>query len=159
MSRPAKHGDSASGERARLYDTWRGMRQRCSNPKASYYSIYGGKGIKVCDEWGEYINFRKWALTHGYTDTLLIERRDSSKDYEPNNCYWANTTVQACNKIKRKNSKSSYIGVAPNKNNWQAYVFYEGKRIHLGTHKTEEEAAKIRDNYVKLHGLPHKLNF
>lgn len=39
MSRPPKHGDATIGSRTRLYDTWRGMRQRCNNPKASYYSI------------------------------------------------------------------------------------------------------------------------
>lgn len=159
MSRPAKHGDSVIGERARLYDTWRGMRQRCNNSKASYYSIYGGQGIKVCAEWDDYIQFKEWALTHGYTDNLLIERRDNTKDYEPSNCYWADTTVQACNKRKRSGSKSIFIGVAPTRNGWQAYIDYKGKRVGLGMYRIEEEAARVRDDYVKANSLPHKLNF
>lgn len=39
---------STSGK---LYNTWKGIRQRCTNPKATGYKYYGGKGIKVCEEW------------------------------------------------------------------------------------------------------------
>jgi hypothetical protein len=159
MSRPAIHGDAIEGARSRLYDIWRGMRQRCSNPKANGYVDYGGRGITVVDEWSVYSNFREWAMLKGYSDKLSIERSEVDGNYEPGNCYWADSTTQACNKRKRANQTSKFIGVAPNRKGWQANVDYKGVRTYLGTHATEEEAALVRDAFVKKHKLPHKLNF
>lgn len=74
----------------RIYSIWKGMRRRCNNPHAPKYEFYGGKGIKVCDEWnrpyGGFENFYKWAIENGYDDTLTIDRIDSSKNYCPENC-------------------------------------------------------------------------
>ena len=159
MSRPPIHGDAITGERARLYDIWRGIRQRCDNPKASGYLDYGGRGIKVCLDWYDYLIFREWAISLGYTENLSIERRNVDKNYTPENCYWADVTTQACNKRKRVGTSTDYIGVAPNRKNWQAYVSYKGKRNSLGTYPTQEEAARVRDAFVKSNNLPHKLNF
>lgn len=153
------HQNDHMGRGSRLYNIWRGMRQRCRNPKASWYSIYGGSGISITSDWENYSDFREWALNNGYNDTLTIERRYNNKNYEPNNCYWADTTTQACNKRKRKGRASEFIGVAPNRKKWQAYISYKGKRTELGTYKTPEEAAQVRDAYVKSNNLPHKLNF
>ena len=77
-----------------LYYKWRGMKQRCSNPKMKCYKFYGGKGIKVCDEWmSSFKNFYNWAIENGYKDIdgedrdqLQLDRIDSSKDYCPENC-------------------------------------------------------------------------
>lgn len=79
-----KHGKSKS----RLYTIWKGIRQRCSNPNASGYKNYGGKGVKVCEEWNDFEIFEKWAIDNGYSDTLEIDRIDSNLNYEPNNCRW-----------------------------------------------------------------------
>jgi hypothetical protein len=135
------------------------MRQRCTNPKASYYAIYGGSGITVTPEWDDYRTFREWALLHGYADHLTIERRNGTKNYEPNNCYWADNNTQAANKRKRDGQTSQFIGVAPNKKGWQSYVSFKGVRTHLGTYPTELEAAQARDTFIKQNSLPHKLNF
>ena len=153
------HGDAQIGQTARLYNIWRGIRQRCTNPKATSFSEYGGRGIAIDPNWADYAVFRGWACQHGYADDLSIERRDVNGDYTPNNCYWAGSTVQACNKRKRAGKTSQYIGVAPNKNNWQAYVSYKGVRHELGTYSTPEEAARVRDNFIQKNNWPHKLNF
>jgi hypothetical protein len=79
-----KHGDSNT----RLYNIWKNMRQRCRDPNTDNYKYYGGKGIKVCDEWSKYSNFKNWALTNGYTDSLTIDRIKSNGNYEPTNCQW-----------------------------------------------------------------------
>lgn len=35
----------------RLYGVWRGIKDRCNNPNIEHFDRYGGRGIKVCDEW------------------------------------------------------------------------------------------------------------
>lgn len=85
--------------RTRLYATWRSMRYRCSNPHHRSYKWYGGKGIKVCKEWDDSFDaFHDWAVSHGYTDNLTIDRIDASKDYEPSNCRWITMSEQQRNK-------------------------------------------------------------
>lgn len=82
-----KHGDN----RTKLYSVYHNIKYRCYNENMHEYHNYGGKGIKMCDEWlGEngYINFKKWALENGYKEGLTIDRIDSGKDYCPNNCQW-----------------------------------------------------------------------
>ena len=55
--------------RNRLYDQWHGMFRRCHDPRRKDYPKYGGRGIKVCDEWREsYDAFEAWAFSHGYKD-------------------------------------------------------------------------------------------
>lgn len=64
------------------------MKRRCQNPNDSRYRRYGGKGIKVCNDWQTFIPFRDWALTNGYIEGLSIDRIDSNSNYEPQNCRW-----------------------------------------------------------------------
>ena len=50
----------------RIYNVWHTMKERCYVPSQSSYKNYGGRGIKVCDEWQEFIPFMKWAYANGY---------------------------------------------------------------------------------------------
>jgi hypothetical protein len=77
----------AKGKR-RLYQIHRLMKLRCSDPKCNSWSCYGGKGIKVCEQWVEFTAFYEWAMAHGYADGLTIDRIDSDSDYKPANCQW-----------------------------------------------------------------------
>lgn len=83
----------------RLYNTWNNMKDRCFNPNSTFYSDYGGRGIKVCDEW-MYVfqTFYDWAISHGYHEGLTIERVDVNGDYCPENCTWIPFELQARNK-------------------------------------------------------------
>jgi len=159
MAMRARHGDCLVGQRSRLHSIWTGLRQRCSNPKATGFADYGGRGITVDPDWDTFESFKAWAEVNGYANNLSIERRNVNLDYDPSNCYWATTTIQACNKRKRVGQKSQFIGVAPNHKNWQANVSYKGLLTYLGTFPSEVQAAQVRDDFIKANGLPHKLNF
>lgn len=91
----AKHGL----RKKRLYNIWCGIKSRCYYEKNNRYSSYGGRGIKMCDEWkNDFSLFANWALKNGYNDTLSIDRIDVNGDYEPNNCRWATNKVQSENR-------------------------------------------------------------
>lgn len=83
--RKQTHGDTTV-EKSDIYNKWSRMRHRCNNSNATQYKWYGGKGVKVCDEWQDYLTFKKWCLENGYEEGLTIDRIDSSGNYEPSNC-------------------------------------------------------------------------
>src|SRR5215469_9810750 len=72
------HGMS---DKSPLYTTWINMRQRCNNPNNSDYRVYGGRGIRVCDEWNT--SFEAFLQDMGPTweRGLTIDRIDSNGSY------------------------------------------------------------------------------
>lgn len=103
--RSFKHGESNAGgvrDHTRLYNIWNRMRQRCSNPNATRFHLWGGRGIQVCPEWGDYQAFKGWAISNGYAPHLTIDRIDNDKGYSPDNCRWATYSEQRLNQRRMK---------------------------------------------------------
>lgn len=93
------HGGSSE----RLYRVWKNMVRRCEDPKTKNYNSYGGRGIRVCEEWHDYATFRDWANSTGYDSSAArgectIDRIDVDGDYCPENCQWSDAVGQARNK-------------------------------------------------------------
>ena len=69
-----------------------GVCPRCKDKKNVYY---GGKGITV--EFANFTEFKAWALSNGYNDTLTIDRIDSNGNYSKANCRWVDYVAQSNN--------------------------------------------------------------
>lgn len=83
-----KHGYS----RDPIYPIWTNMIARCNNSKKDHYDRYGGRGIKVCDEWYDISVFADWAYSNGYEKGLQIDRIDNDGNYCPSNCRFVTHT-------------------------------------------------------------------
>lgn len=116
----------------RLHNIWSGMKRRCNNPNNEAYARYGGRGIKVCDEWSAekngYWNFEKWSLMNGYQDDLSIDRIDNDGDYEPSNCRW--TTMKQQGNNTQFNIFLEYQGVRLTLKEWSEYLEVPYHVIH-----------------------------
>ena len=82
-----------------LYRRYTDMKQRVNNQKSIRSNRYYERGISICKEWQEsYIDFKEWALSHGYKDGLSLDRIDVDKEYCPENCRWIAKRQQYFNK-------------------------------------------------------------
>lgn len=92
-------GGGKSSKMARPYSIWRTVKARCTYPSVKEWKNYGGKGVKMCDEWNnDFLSFYEWALENGYSDDLTIDRIDNSKGYSPDNCRWVDYKTQENNR-------------------------------------------------------------
>lgn len=88
----------------RLYGIHTNIIKRCYDNTRNNYIDYGGRGIKVCDEWlNDFMCFYSWAISNGYSDKLTIDRINNDGNYEPDNCRWVTMKVQSNNRRDRDN--------------------------------------------------------
>ena len=152
-------GHGLSGHK--LYGTWKQMVQRCTNPKHKYYGDYGGRGIIICEEWLDIKKFIAWAeSTHPNIEGYTLDRIDNDKGYNPDNCRWADRTMQSVNQRISKRNTSKILGVSwvSRDKSWVAQISHMGKKVWIGQFISIEDAIEARNSYILVNKLPNPLS-
>lgn len=126
--------------KTRLYTIWSNIKTRCLNKNDPHYERWGARGISICDEWRENFQaFYDWAMSHGYSDDLSIDRIDNDGNYCPENCRWV--TVKENNQNKRNCILITYDGITMSAAAWSAKLGLGKDTIRQRYHKgwTPEE--------------------
>ena len=148
-----RHGDATGGGRSHElhgmnksieYTSWCKMKSRCNNLNDTNYSYYGGRGIKVCDEWENSFVAFYTSLGKRPSIAYTLDRIDNNGNYEPNNCRWGTKSEQSFNTRKRSDNKSGYKGVIwdRTRNKWRAEIRYNNNRYNLGRFNNIVDAVK-----------------
>lgn len=109
-TRMTTHGHTVGGKMSPEYVTYVGMKDRCSNPNHKDYKYYGGKGIRVCDEW---VNDFQAFFDHigpRPVPHMSVDRIDTNGDYKPGNVRWATSSDQMKNRRPFTRGYSNYLG-------------------------------------------------
>ena len=117
-----KHGFA----RTKLNYAYDHMIKRCYSSKDKYFKNYGGRGIKVCDEWlNDSRTFYKWAIENGYDSNApymkcTLDRIDVNGDYSPENCRFVDIKTQCNNRTS--NFLITYDGLTMNATEWSKKI-------------------------------------
>ena len=98
------------------YPSWHSMMDRCENPNVHNYPLYGGRGIKVCEDWHNIEKFEEWVNESNWEKGLTLDRIDVNGDYCPENCRWATRKEQANN--RRGTVKVAFLGEEHTLSEW-----------------------------------------
>lgn len=137
-----KHGNSY----AKFYVKWLVIKSRCYNENDKSYPDYGGRGIKMCDEWvNDYYLFHKW-VEENYVKGMTIDRIENDGPYAPWNCRFATPKQQANN--RRSNKKIKYKGQLKTISEWSSIIGIKAVTIRSRLKKgwTVQEAFTIKPN-------------
>lgn len=114
----------------RLNRIYKNMKTRCYNANYKEWHNYGGKGIKICDEWlHDKFSFIKWSLENGYKDGLTIDRMDSNGDYSPKNCRWITKSLNSSLASQGQKYKLDTPILAISPNDEEHLIEYDIKRF------------------------------
>lgn len=142
-----------------LYIRYKGMKARCHNKNHIEYKNYGGRGIKVCEDWKkDYYCFQKWAYDNGYQRELQIDRIDTNGNYEPSNCRWVSPKINSNN--RNNNHYIEYLGIKKTMTEWSEILNanYSSLRGYINTYHYDTELAFVL-SYNNIKGKKINGNF
>ena len=128
------------------YRTWQHMKQRCYDKNYTNYADWGGRGIRVCDQWkNSFLTFYK-DMGKKPTPEHTLDRIDNDGNYAPDNCRWATRSQQLLNQRLHRKNKSGYAGVFwdSTSEKWRAVITYKYKTKYLGSFTDKRDAIKAR---------------
>lgn len=140
----------------RLHRIFNSMKDRCYNLLSKDFPNYGGRGIKICDEWLLDLNsFVNWAFLNGYKENLSIDRINVNEDYKPDNCRWITLFEQADNKrtsiyINYNGEKRTFMSVLREKGIKNNYSLYRSRILRCGWDIEKAIKTPIRTSYRKI---------
>ncbi len=128
------------------YNSFIAMHRRCTEPASAGYSLYGGRGIKVCDRWSRRGGFWTFVEDMGQKEdkTYTLDRIDNDKNYSPENCRWASKRVQAINRRSRSPSGVNGVRWCKERKKWCVSIRHDNKRLNLGRYISLDEATSVR---------------
>jgi hypothetical protein len=144
----ATHGEAS--QRTPEYSAWSYMKQRCTNPKAGKYALYGGRGIRVCARWlNSYESFLA-DMGRRPSDKHSLGRINSDGDYSPENCRWESDVEQ--NRNTSRNHVLTLHGETRTLAEWAQVtgLHYVAIRARLARGWTVEEALTLPNGHSKL---------
>lgn len=152
--RAQTHGKS----KIRLYRIWARMIQRTTNKNEPDYKYYGGRGIAVCKEWREsFVVFEIWAKESGYADNLTIDRKDNSKNYQPDNCRWVTMKEQSRN--TRRTHYLTYNGQTKSLTDWADEMQMSRSALDARINQRRWDVEKALTTEVKTVARPYYLTY
>lgn len=144
----------------RLYATWSCMRERCSSDKHPNYHRYGGRGIRICEEWKDDVSKFIEDMYPSFKEGLTLDRIDNEKGYSKENCRWVTRGENNRNQSVRGKIPFRGVHMAGKQIVASVRVSPDSRGVkHIGSFSTIEEAALAYDKYVKDNNLPNRLNF
>lgn len=130
---------------------WQNMRHRCNNPADEKFTDYGGRGIKVCDQWNKpHGGFEVFLADMGLPPTPehTLDRIDVNKGYEPGNVKWS--TMKEQNLNKRGTLRIAYNGhVVPLKTACEV-LRIDYQQAHARIFRDKEIAQTVVDNMLEI---------
>jgi hypothetical protein len=142
--RKQKHGECI-GKGTKLYWVWHGMIQRIFYKNGKAYKNYGGRGISVCDEWLNPINFFSWAKSNGYKEGLTIDRINNDGNYCPENCRF---TTRHINNLNKRYKENAGIYFHKDKKDYQIDITRNGIHYYGGRTKDYSKAILMRNELL-----------
>lgn len=125
-----------------LYSVWENMYSRCYNPKVLSYKNYGGRGVRMCEEWKNNPDaFIRWGIKNGWQAGLELDKdiKGDGMLYSPKTCLFVTCKENGNN--RRVNRNVTYNGRTQTMAQWADEIGISHCALHYRLNKWSVERA------------------